>query len=435
MSPLPISLCMIVRDAAADLPECLARVRGWFAQTVVVDTGSEDGTEAMAREAGAEVYTFPWCDDFAAARNAALDYVRQPWTLVLDADERLEPSAYAALEAGLAAGPEAFLVEYRNYTNQTQTDGWIPNDDSPPAMAAWAGWVPGAAVRLFRNGRGFRFAGRVHETLDESLRATRASIGRAAFVIHHVHEWHGWEYIAKKQRRYRTLLLREIAESGGTVARHTNVGIIEREFCDRPDAALAAFEAAIACDPEAPVPRRELAATLLRVGRAPEAQRAAEALLARHPQDVAGWYAWGLAARQQGDLAGAERALGCVTALRPEHLPAAAVLAELLLQQRRAAEARPILERLRRRYPANQGLLRNLSAAYAMLGLGAEARAVLDDAVRATPGDPALWNNLGVMRAQAGDTLGATAAFRRVLELHPGHPDAQRNLATLQAAG
>ncbi|MEZ6021343.1 MAG: glycosyltransferase [Planctomycetota bacterium] len=38
----------------------------------VVDTGSTDNTIDIARNQGARVESFVWCDDFAAARNASL---------------------------------------------------------------------------------------------------------------------------------------------------------------------------------------------------------------------------------------------------------------------------------------------------------------------------------------------------------------------------
>ena len=56
---------------------------------IVLDTGSSDATREIARAAGAEVHEFAWCDDFAAARNAALAHSDADWNLILDADEWL----------------------------------------------------------------------------------------------------------------------------------------------------------------------------------------------------------------------------------------------------------------------------------------------------------------------------------------------------------
>ena len=67
-----ITLCLIARDEERFLPACLASVRGAVDEIVVVDTGSADRTREIAAEAGALVVDFPWCDDFAAARNAGL---------------------------------------------------------------------------------------------------------------------------------------------------------------------------------------------------------------------------------------------------------------------------------------------------------------------------------------------------------------------------
>ena len=87
-----LSACLIVRDEAEMLPDCLASIRGVADEIVVVDTGSTDDTPEIARQAGARVFHFDWCDDFAAARNAALDHAQGRWILQIDADERLTGS-------------------------------------------------------------------------------------------------------------------------------------------------------------------------------------------------------------------------------------------------------------------------------------------------------------------------------------------------------
>ena len=64
---------MIVRDEEELLPACLDSLHGVADEIVVVDTGSTDRTEEIARDAGARVFSVPWTDHFAAARNAALE--------------------------------------------------------------------------------------------------------------------------------------------------------------------------------------------------------------------------------------------------------------------------------------------------------------------------------------------------------------------------
>lgn len=96
-----VTLCMIVRDEEAVLADCLASARDAADDIVVVDTGSVDSTRRIATDAGARVFDFAWCNDFAAARNEALRHARGDWVLVLDADERLAPGSAAALRAAL----------------------------------------------------------------------------------------------------------------------------------------------------------------------------------------------------------------------------------------------------------------------------------------------------------------------------------------------
>ncbi|MEB3324793.1 MAG: glycosyltransferase, partial [Cyanobacteriota bacterium] len=100
---------MIVRDGASSLAACLASVRDFVDEMVVVDTGSVDDSVAIAEASGAVVHHLPWPGDFAAARNAALRWVTGDWVLVLDADERLRPQAMAPLREAMAH-PDVLLI-------------------------------------------------------------------------------------------------------------------------------------------------------------------------------------------------------------------------------------------------------------------------------------------------------------------------------------
>ena len=92
---------MIVRNEESNLSHCLTSVDGLFDETVIVDTGSTDRTIEIARSFGARVFDFPWVDDFAAARNAALARATGDYAFWLDADDVVEPPEREKLEAHL----------------------------------------------------------------------------------------------------------------------------------------------------------------------------------------------------------------------------------------------------------------------------------------------------------------------------------------------
>jgi len=145
--PPRIVACLIVRDEAERLPACLASLGGQLEGVLVHDTGSTDDTPEVAAALGATVVRGTWPDDFAAARNAALEEaVRRTapdWVLSIDADE--------VLDGSLADLP------------------WLQADDVDAASIAItntraeAGWSH-RAVRLFRPDRAV-WQGRVHETV------------------------------------------------------------------------------------------------------------------------------------------------------------------------------------------------------------------------------------------------------------------------------
>lgn len=94
---MSIALSMIVRNERTNLEACIGPIRELLDEIVVVDTGSTDETVSIATKLGAHVHPFPWCDSFAAARNAALDHATADWVFILDADERIMPSQVGRL--------------------------------------------------------------------------------------------------------------------------------------------------------------------------------------------------------------------------------------------------------------------------------------------------------------------------------------------------
>ncbi|HJV67936.1 glycosyltransferase family 2 protein [Ideonella sp.] len=153
-----VALVMIARDEAARIERALASFAPFVDECVVLDTGSRDDTASRAQRAGARVEHFQWVDDFAAARNGALDAARADWHVVVDADEWLADGGAAI--AALRQQAPTFVGSVR-----------VDSDDDATALATrTSSWIsrvlPGA----------LRYAGRVHEQPVHALAVQRLPI-------------------------------------------------------------------------------------------------------------------------------------------------------------------------------------------------------------------------------------------------------------------
>ena len=113
----PISAIVLTFNEEKNLPACLASLDGLVEQVFVVDSGSTDRTLDIARQAGATLASHAF-EHYGAQRNWAIDHlpVTSPWTLHIDADERLTSELRASITAALARNdPEiaGFLVSRR----------------------------------------------------------------------------------------------------------------------------------------------------------------------------------------------------------------------------------------------------------------------------------------------------------------------------------
>ena len=112
-----VALCVIARNEEQFIAKCLDSARPFVDEIVVVDTGSTDSTREIARAHGARVEAFTWCDDFAAARNFAIEAATADWILMLDADEELDPASgpqLRRLATELPAGIIAYAISIEN---------------------------------------------------------------------------------------------------------------------------------------------------------------------------------------------------------------------------------------------------------------------------------------------------------------------------------
>lgn len=157
-----IGLCMIVKNEAHVIPRCLDSVRPLVDYALIVDTGSDDCTQAAIRayleKSGTpgEVLEEPW-RDFGWNRSFALERLREKpdidYALMIDADEVL------VFEPGFDAAEFKRDLDRDLYDIETRLSG-----------AAYL------RPQLFRNAPGFSFKGALHEYLECPEGAARGAV-------------------------------------------------------------------------------------------------------------------------------------------------------------------------------------------------------------------------------------------------------------------
>lgn len=192
---MSLSACLIVRNEERFLDRCLRSLRGVADQICVVDTGSTDGTARIALAHGATFSTFPWDDDFAAARNACLDLAKGDWILQVDADEELAPVDARALARILSEPDPCRLVELELLGDGGRSERT---------------WQP----RLFRRDSGLRYRRALHETVLDDLAERRLPPPRPCPLLL-IHHGYVGEVVASRDKIERNRrILRKVRDRG-----------------------------------------------------------------------------------------------------------------------------------------------------------------------------------------------------------------------------
>ena len=218
MTPL-LTLVMIVRDEAVALPGFLAHHAGLCDEIVVVDTGSRDGTAALATAGGARVVRHDWADDFSAARNAGIAAAAGERLLLLDADERVDVGDFGALREAAAAPPCGWLMEVRNYCPEPGHLEWRPvRGQYPDLERGHAGYFASRRVGLFPRRGDVRFRGRIHESVLPACEAAGLPLRQLAAPVHHYGYVAPAAVAARRRDTYARLAALKLAENPGEPA-------------------------------------------------------------------------------------------------------------------------------------------------------------------------------------------------------------------------
>lgn len=199
---IQISACVIVKNEAANLPAWLKCMQQVADEIIVVDTGSTDDTATIAKAGGAKVYEFSWINDFAAAKNYAISKAHGKWIIFMDADEVFTPATIANVRPLLqkfsalpkVAGFCCRLINIEKEAPHRVRDHVVQ-------------------IRIFKNGKGIKYVGKLHEALDipkdYKIELTKK--------IEINHTGYSSEIIAEKLQRNLNMLQENIAANGGKI--------------------------------------------------------------------------------------------------------------------------------------------------------------------------------------------------------------------------
>lgn len=196
-----LSIGIIFRDDIRCIERCLSSLaplrEAIPCELVMADTGSVDGSRAVAEKYADILFDFPWVNDFAAARNAVMSRCSGRWYFSIDTDEWLDEDIKALvgyLRANKKSG-EACTVVIRNYMTK--------GDDSD--------YRDFVVTRLARISTGIRYHGVIHEMLRFNNEKRVPEGAALPTILHHdgymtLNEEAG----AAKRKRNMDLLLKEL---------------------------------------------------------------------------------------------------------------------------------------------------------------------------------------------------------------------------------
>ncbi len=188
-----IAVLIPTKNEEINLPVALRSVMGWAHEVFVLDSGSTDRTEQIAKEMGAIFVVHPW-EGYARQKNWGLDNlpITAKWVFILDADESITPALRDE------------LVQIAN-ADTCEEDAFYVNRYLlfMGKRIRHCGYYPSWNLRFFRRGKARYEEREVHEHM-----ITQGKSGYLKGEMEHV-DRRGLEHFIAKHNRYSTLEARE----------------------------------------------------------------------------------------------------------------------------------------------------------------------------------------------------------------------------------
>jgi glycosyltransferase involved in cell wall biosynthesis len=186
-----VSVFVICHNEVDRIEACLQSVAGWADELVVLDSGSTDGTVAVARRYTHQIVQTDW-PGYGAQRNRALRQVTGDWVFSLDADERLTPAL-------------------RDEIDRRLDD---PSCDATLLMVPWRTYFFGKPLRFGRyaspQGKLFKREGaryREHQVHESLILPRHEEAVLHSPLLHY--SWRNYEHVQAKHLKYACLLAQQ----------------------------------------------------------------------------------------------------------------------------------------------------------------------------------------------------------------------------------
>jgi len=115
MSENSISAIIITKNEQNNLAACLDSLR-WVDQLIIVDSGSTDGTEMIAKRYGAKFYSHTNWQGFGKQKQLAQNYATSKWIIAIDADEVVSPELQNAIEQQITTADDNTVFKIQRKT-------------------------------------------------------------------------------------------------------------------------------------------------------------------------------------------------------------------------------------------------------------------------------------------------------------------------------
>ena len=191
-----LAAMIICFNEADRIEDCLRSLAGWVDEIVVFDSGSTDGTAAIARRYTRKVWVTDW-PGYGPQRNRALEKISSDWVLVIDADERVTPELRDEIDRALS-DPDLDRTLFR-IPWRTHLLGGVLNH----------GRYATPQNRLFKR-EGARF--RDHQVHEQVMLPLRRSAVLHSKLEHY--SWRDYAHLRRKHRRYAELLAQHKYQQG-----------------------------------------------------------------------------------------------------------------------------------------------------------------------------------------------------------------------------